>query len=77
MRVPGGDVIQRVGVINSGSGRALMVEYENASPNAVVVATVGSGVGPVSAELSGVRLDGEPTIYDLNEAYEAVRRVLW
>ena len=58
MRVPGGDVIQRVGVINSGSGRALMVEYENASPNAVVVATVGSGVGPVSAELSGVRLDG-------------------
>ena len=28
------------------------------APNAVVVATVGSGVGPVPAELSGVRLDG-------------------
>ncbi len=58
MRVPGGDVIQRVGVLNDGSGRALLVEYENASPNAVVVATIGTGAGAVTAELSGVRVDG-------------------
>ncbi|MEM9465384.1 MAG: hypothetical protein AAGA90_08410 [Actinomycetota bacterium] len=58
MRVPGGDVIQRVGVLNDGSGRALLIEYENASPNAVVVATVGRGAGAVQAELSGVRIDG-------------------
>ena len=58
MRVPGGDVIQRVGVLNDGQGRALLFEYENASPNAVVVATVGSGAGPVEAQLSGVRIDG-------------------
>ena len=58
MRVPGGDVIQRVGVLNDGQGQALLIEYENASPNAVVVATVGVGGGQVSAELSGVRIDG-------------------
>lgn len=58
MRVPGGDVIQRVGVLNDGQGRALLIEYENASPNAVVVATVGRGAGPIAAELSGVRVDG-------------------
>lgn len=58
MRVPGGDIIQRVGVLNDGHGRALLVEYENASPNAVVVATIGQSDGPVAAELSGVRVDG-------------------
>lgn len=58
LRVPGGDVIQRVGVLNDGQGRSLLIEYENASSNAVVIATVGVGGGEVNAELSGVHRDG-------------------
>ena len=41
MRVPRGDVVQRVGVVNDGRSRAVVIEYENASPDAVVVATAG------------------------------------
>ncbi|MEM9521910.1 MAG: hypothetical protein AAGA37_21560 [Actinomycetota bacterium] len=58
MRVAGGDIIQRVGVLNNGSGRALCFEFENASPNAVVVAVAGRGIEQADADLSGVRLDG-------------------
>ena len=41
LRVPGGDVVHRVAVANDGLGRALVVEFENASPDAVAVALVG------------------------------------
>ena len=54
-----------------------MVEYENAPPNAVVVATVGSGVGPVSAELSGVRLDGVCWIRPSVDAERSPGKDIW
>ncbi|MCY4457273.1 MAG: hypothetical protein OXB90_04890 [Acidimicrobiaceae bacterium] len=41
MRVSGGDIIKRVGVFNDGNNRTLIVEFENASPQAVAVALVG------------------------------------
>ena len=62
MRVPGGDVIQRVGVLNDGDSRALVVEYENASPDAVVVATVGITDAPVATDAAGATVDGVPWI---------------
>lgn len=62
MRVPGGDVIQRVGVVNDGDSRALVVEYENASPDAVVVATVGIVDAAVGTDAGGASLDGMPWI---------------
>lgn len=58
MRVPGGDVIQRVGVSNYGTGRALVVCYENASPDAVVVATVLAGSGRLRVDRSTISRAG-------------------
>ena len=60
MRVAGGDVIQRVGVLNDGNGRALLVEYENDSPDALVVATVGRIAEPLTATAAGVARPAGP-----------------
>ncbi len=62
MRVPGGDVIQRSAVVTDGNGRTLVWQFENASPDAVVVAVVGLTQGRVHAELSCTELDGVPWI---------------
>ena len=48
MRVPGGDVVQRVAAANDGLGRVLVVEFENASSAAVALALVGRVAGPAS-----------------------------
>ena len=54
LRVPGGDVIHRVAVANDGVSRAIVIEFENASSDAVAVALVGhvEGVKP-SARRAG------------------------
>lgn len=59
LRVPGGDVIQRVASAGHGTGRVILVEFENASPNAVAVACVGrvAGDSKVFADVDGVELD--------------------
>lgn len=62
MRVTGGDVIQRVAVASDGNGRALVCEFENASPEAVVVAVVGLGAGRTHAELQLASIAGTPWI---------------
>ena len=62
MRVPGGDIIQRVGVVNDGDGRALVIEYENASPDAVVVTTAGIADAAMTTDDNGVAIDGVPWI---------------
>lgn len=62
MRVPGGDVIQRVGVVNDGDGRAMVIEYENASPDAVVIATVGIADADLQTDADGATIDGVPWI---------------
>jgi len=62
IRVPGGDVIQRVGVVNDGTGRALVVEYENASPEAVIIATVGIADAAMTTDRGGASIDGKPWI---------------
>ena len=54
LRVPGGDVIQRVAVLNDGRGRSIVVEYENDSAEAVMVATVGRAAKSVEASLECV-----------------------
>jgi len=58
LRVPGGDVIQRVAASNDGSGRALVIEFENVSPAAVVVALAGRVAGSVSVSADGVMING-------------------
>lgn len=60
MRVPGGDVVQRVAAVNDGRSRALLVEFENASPDPVVVALVGRvpGGAELRAGVDAVLLDG-------------------
>jgi len=68
MRVPGGDVIQRVGISNDGRGRALVIRYENASPDAVVVATVGHTAGRIDANRSELSCDGNVWIRSEREA---------
>ncbi len=60
LRVPGGDVIQRVGVVNDGVGRALVVEFENASGSAVLVALAGHRADvALQADPDLVLADGE------------------
>lgn len=64
MRVPGGDVIQRVASANDGRGRTLVVEVENASASAVAIAVVGRVAGPatLAATPEGIALDADPWI---------------
>ncbi len=57
LRVPGGDVIQRVAAISDGSGRALVIEFENASPTAVVVALAARVAGRVKGSAEGITID--------------------
>ncbi len=38
MRVPGGDIVQRVWAVRDGSGRSVMLEFENQSPDPVTLA---------------------------------------
>jgi hypothetical protein len=60
IRVPGGDVIQRVASLNDGLGRVLVIEFENSSAAAVAVAVAGrvAGRAAVTADADAVSLDG-------------------
>ncbi len=60
MRVPGGDVIQRVASANDGLGKVLIVEFENASSAAVAIALAGrvTGSASIGADADAVTLDG-------------------
>ena len=60
MRVPTGDVVQRVASANDGLGRVLVLEFENLSADAVVVAVVGRVIGraAIAADADGVSIDG-------------------
>ena len=60
LRVPGGEVIQRVAAVNDGGGRAILIEFENASSASVVVAVVAGVVGLVEASVDEVMVDGSP-----------------
>ena len=77
MRVPGGDVVQRVGVVNHGGGRALVVEYENASPDAVVVATVGIANAAMSTDRRGACIDDVPWIRSSRVGAATVGADIW
>lgn len=60
MRVPAGDIVQRVASANDGLGRVLVLEFENLSADAVALAVAGRVVGSsmISADADGVALDG-------------------
>ncbi|MDG2028050.1 MAG: hypothetical protein P8J50_13160 [Acidimicrobiales bacterium] len=59
MRISGGDVVQRIASANDGLGRVLVVEFENASANAVAVALAGRvpAAAAIRADADGVALD--------------------
>ncbi|MEM7142941.1 MAG: hypothetical protein AAF548_18095 [Actinomycetota bacterium] len=59
MRVPNGDVVQRVAAANDGLGRVLVIEFENASSDAVAVALAGrvAGSASVTVDADAVSLD--------------------
>ncbi|MDG1876508.1 MAG: hypothetical protein P8I99_03720 [Acidimicrobiales bacterium] len=77
MRVPGGDVVQRVGVVNDGDGRALVIEYENASPDAVVVATAGIAAAAMTTDHDGASIDGVPWIRSARLGAATVGSDIW
>ncbi len=59
LRISGGDVVARAAAANDGVSRALVVEFENVSSDAVAVALVGRAIdGEVSAASDSVSLDG-------------------
>jgi hypothetical protein len=61
LRVPGGDVILRTGVVNDGVGRALVLEFDNASSSAVMVALAGHRASvSLQADTEMVLAAGEP-----------------
>ena len=61
MRVPGGDAVQRVYGVG-GPGGVVIVEIENDSPAAFVVACTVEGAHAVAAEGSTVLVDGGPAL---------------
>jgi len=60
LRVPSGDVVQRVASANDGLGRVLIVEFENLSADAVTLAITGrvAGKSTVAADVDAVAIDG-------------------
>lgn len=64
LRMSGGNIFQRVAVANHGVSRSLVVEFENASSDAVAVALVGHAHNKknntkLAASRDGVRLGGQ------------------
>ncbi len=69
LRISAGDVVARVAVANDGVSRALVVEFENLSSDAVAVALVGRAVGgEVSVTRDSVSLDGRVWIQPERQA---------
>lgn len=58
MRVPDGDVILRVAVVNDGAARAVVVEFHNASPAPLLAAVVCRRAGALEASSEGISVDG-------------------
>jgi len=60
LRVPTGDVVQRIASANDGLGRVLVVEFENLSADAVALAVSGrvAGASTVAADADSVSIDG-------------------
>jgi len=59
MRVPGGDVILRVAVVNDGISRTLLLEFHNASPAPLLSALVCRRSALLEAGGSGITADGD------------------
>ncbi len=73
LRVPSGDVVQRVAVANDGVSRVLVVEFENVSSDAVAVALVGRAHGvELAASRDSVTLGGQVWIQPERQAGGAV-----
>ncbi len=69
LRISGGDVVARAAVANDGVSRALVVEFENVSSDALAVALVGRAIdGEVSAASDSVSLDGRLWIHPERQA---------
>ena len=60
MRIPGGDIVARVASANDGLGRALILEFENLSADAVALAVAGrvAGSAAVTVDADAIGLDG-------------------
>jgi hypothetical protein len=58
VRVPGGDVVERVYAVGDGDRAAVVVEIENDSPQAIAVGFVVEHPGLVTIDDDGVRVDG-------------------
>jgi hypothetical protein len=60
MRVPTGDIVQRVASANDGLGRVLVLEFENLSADAVALAVAGrvAGGATIGSDADGISIDG-------------------
>lgn len=62
LRIPGGDVIERVYAVGDGDGSVIVVEVENDSPQAIAVGFVVRSGGLAEVDENGVHVDGVPVL---------------
>ena len=62
MRIPGGDLVQRVASVNDGQGRALVVEYHNASAEGVALGLVVRTAGLLTVGPDELRVGADHVI---------------
>ncbi len=58
VRIPGGDAISRVYAVGDGDAATVVIEVENASPEAIAVGFVVDAPGEVAVDDYGARVDG-------------------
>ena len=58
LRIAGGDAVERVYAVGDGEDAIVVVEVENASPEAIAVGFVVDGPGKIAVDDYGVRFDG-------------------
>jgi len=62
LRIPGGDAIERVYAVGDGELDVVVIEVENASPEAIAVAFVVEASGIVAVDDGGATVDGVPVL---------------
>lgn len=62
LRISGGDAIQRVYAVGEGDGAVVVLEVENASPEAIAVGFVVQAPGALSVDETVAYVDGVPTL---------------
>lgn len=70
MRIPGGDVVQRVGAARDGSNRGVLLEFENKSPGPVslALAVIENDTWRGGADVRNLRQRRDPAVVEVRES---------